>query len=123
MMGRYIAFIGVLAALLGGCSQKAEPPWAGPQSGSNLSALTQADVEKPATDLKQKWLNENPNEKEQVGQATIREVKKTATGWHMLFEQVRFPGEPEGESHHFLHIYIDTNGNLERVVRGPDEIA
>ena len=55
--------------------------------------------------------------------STIREVKSTSTGWHVIFEQVTLPGEPEGESHHFLNIYIDSKGKLEKIVRGPDEIT
>jgi hypothetical protein len=93
------------------------------QADARRGALTEREVRRLAADFKQKWMAEHPAEIEQIGQATIREVKKTATGWHVVFEQIRFPGEPEGESHHFLHIYLDSNGTLEKIVRGPDVIT
>ena len=85
--------------------------------------MTLDEVKRLATDFKRVWLAQNPGEAEQVGEATIREGKKTSTGWHVLLEQVRFPGQPEGESNHFLHIYVGSHGNPEKIVREPDVIT
>ncbi len=52
------------------------------------------------------------------------EILETAAGDVTVIEiSGRLWGEPEGESHHFLHVYIDSRGNQERIVRGPDEIT
>jgi len=108
--------------LLTGCSRQA--PTASSTSGPPaFSGLTQDQVRRLAMDVKDAWLKQNPDETEQIGQATIKQIERTDTGWHVLFEQVRFPGQPEGESHHFLHMYLDSSGRVEKVVRGPDVIA
>ena len=58
-----------------------------------------------------------------MGPSTVLEAKPTGTGWHVIFERITMPGQPEGESHHFLHVYVDAEGKLEKIVRGPDEIT
>ncbi len=87
------------------------------------SSLTQSQVRELATDFKAVWLKQNPDETELMGPSTVLEVKATSTGWHVTFERVTLLGQPEGESHHFLHVYIDLLGQLEKIVRGPDEIT
>jgi hypothetical protein len=87
------------------------------------SALTQDQVTKLATDFKTEWLKQNPSETKLTGAPTVREVKATSTGWHIMFGWVTLPGEPEGESKHTLHIYLDSKGKLQKIVRGPDEIS
>ena len=112
----------VAIALLAGCSRQV-PPASSTSRPAALPGLTEEQVRKFAMDLRDAWLKENTGEVEQIGQAVIKRVEKTDTGWYILFEQVRFPGQPEGESHHFLHIYLDSRGRMEKVVRGPDVIA
>lgn len=111
-----------LAVTVIGCSQQ---PLAPTQSHSERkpSGMTEDQVKKIAADFKAEWLKENPSETELMGPATVSEVKPTATGWHVIFERVTLPGKPEGESHHFLHVYINSKGRLEKIVRGPDEIT
>jgi PBP1b-binding outer membrane lipoprotein LpoB len=117
-MKKYIPII--LAMLVVGCSHDQKPEQATP---AQPAALTQGQVTKLATDFKIEWLKHNPNESHLTGDSTIRSIKPTTTGWHVIFEWVTLPGEPEGESHHFLHVYIDSKGKLEKIVRGPDEIT
>ena len=69
------------------------------------------------------WVQNNPNENEQVEGSEIIKIERTDNGWHVIFEKVRFKGMPEGESHHFLHMYFEENGDLMRIVRGPDEVS
>lgn len=112
----------VLAALLTGCTWQ-DGPAATQPADAQPASLTESEVRRLATEFKQKWMAEHPGEIEQIGQATIRAVERTPTGWHVVFEQIRFAGEPEGESHHFLHIYLDSRGTLEKIERGPDVIT
>lgn len=109
-------------ALLVGCSQQ---PTSQSELGheSKAAGLTQDQVTKLATDFKTEWLKQNPSETQLVGESTVCEIKATTTGWHVIFEWVTHPGQPEGESHHFLHVYIDSKGTLEKIIRGPDEIT
>ena len=112
----------LFAALLVGCSQQ---PTSENSSAAEPQpeALTQDQVTKLATEFKTEWLKQHPDEAQLTGKSTVRDIKSTSTGWHVIFEWVTLPGEPEGESHHFLHVYIDSKGKLEEIVRGPDEIT
>ena len=85
--------------------------------------LSKDRISEIAIEHRDKWVKENPVDAEQIDQARVKEIKKTSTGWHVILEEIRYPGQPEGESHHFLHIYLDKQGSLEKIVRGPDEIA
>ncbi|MBA4386807.1 MAG: hypothetical protein C0404_02430 [Verrucomicrobia bacterium] len=94
-----------------------------PSPAAAKSVLKHEEVRMLATNFKTEWIKQNPDEADVIAPSTIREVKATDTGWHVIFERVTYPGQPEGESHHFLHVYMDSKGKLEKVVRGPDKIA
>ena len=121
-MRRELRISVIAIALLAGCSRQV-PPVSSTSRPAALPGLTEEQVRKLAMDRRDAWLKENPGEVEQIGHAIIKQVERTDTGWYILFERVRFPGQPEGESHHFLHIYLDSKGRMEKVVRGPDVIT
>jgi len=106
-----------------GCSQENQRIGDSVCQQTEPAGLEQDKVSDIANKFKQKWIVEHPADVEQIGNAAIREITRTETGWHIVFEQVTFPGQPEGESHHFLHVYIDSTGHLEKIVRGPDVIS
>ena len=85
--------------------------------------LSESQVRELAQTYKAKWVKDNPSESEVIGPAIIQSVERTPSGWHVVFEHVTDRGQPEGEAHRYLHIYINSSGKLERVVRGPDAIA
>ena len=107
----------VLAALLAGCTREDQT------ANAQRSNLSETEVRRLATEFMRTWVAEHPSEAEKVGRATIRSLQRTDKGWHVVCEQIRLPGEPEGESHHFLHIYLDSKGTLEKIERGPDVIT
>lgn len=112
----------ILTVLVVGCSPQPEAPKQ-TQVKAQSTDLTEVQVKKLATDFKAEWLKQNPTEVELMDPSTVLEVRAISIGWHVIFERITLPGEPEGESHHFLHVYMDSEGNLEQVVRGPDEIT
>ena len=82
-------------------------------------ALSKTQIEALAVQSKEKWLAEH--HEEDIKFSTISTVEETANGWHVIFETVRLPGEPEDGSLHLLHVYLDGKGELIEVVPGPDE--
>lgn len=82
-------------------------------------ALSEKQVRNRAIQYKDEWQKTNP-EKALDG-ASISEIEKTEDGWHVTFEGGVLPGEAEGESRHFLHVYITGAGKIIKVAREPNE--
>ena len=115
------AILLLLGVVLVGCKRENQTPVT--VNEQEVVAKAQEHIEQLAIGFKEQWLKGNPREAELMILAVILETKETRGGWHVVFERITNVGEPEGESHHFLHVYIDSNGDLERVVRGPDDIT
>jgi hypothetical protein len=65
------------------------------------------------------WVADHP-EDAAFKDAPVFEIEKTDAGWHVVFEVVALPGESEGESHLYLHVRLNSDGEVIEVVRGPD---
>ncbi len=81
--------------------------------------LPESPIEKSATEFKNNWLDEHPDEAIEFKE--IPTIEKTASGWHAVFHAGPLPTEPEGEAPRSLHVYMDTDGGLIEVVLGSDE--
>jgi hypothetical protein len=79
-------------------------------------------VAKAAVKARDNWVADHP-EDVAFKDMPVSEIEKTDEGWHVVFEAVTLPGEPEGESHLYLHVHLDTDGKVIKVVRGPDEVS
>jgi hypothetical protein len=79
-------------------------------------------VGEAAAQARDAWVADHP-EDAAFQDAAVSEIEKTETGWHVVFEVVTLPGEPEGESHLYLHVHLDRDGEVTKVVRGPDEVS
>jgi hypothetical protein len=79
-------------------------------------------VGKAAAQARDAWVADHP-EDAAFKDAAVSEIERTEAGWHVVFEVVTLPSEPEGESHLYLHVYLDTDGEVTKVVRGPDEVT
>ena len=116
-----------------------EPLFPEPEFGDATEALSEA-VERAVGTGDSEWIDMLPKVREAAAQArdawvadhpedaafkdaAVSEIEKTEAGWHVVFEVVTLPGEPEGESRLYLHVHLDTDGEVTKVVRGPDEVS
>jgi hypothetical protein len=87
------------------------------------SRLLEAEVRQLALKYRQQWLEKNqPEEAALLVQGRIVSAEPSHNGWHVVFETRTgdHPSTPEGLHIYYLHIYLKTSGELDRVVRGPD---
>lgn len=88
-------------------------------SESTVSAETLFEL---AHQYKNQWIIENePESPLKTGE--IKSVEDTNDGWHFIFIKETGHDQPEGRHDYYLHIYMDKDGKLLKVVRGPDEIS
>jgi hypothetical protein len=85
-----------------------------------------AQLRQLATKYRDEWLAENkPEDATALAAGVIQTVEKTPQGWHITFVTLseRKPGIAAGFHDRFLHIYINSSGKLDRVVREPDRLS
>jgi hypothetical protein len=111
----------MLVAVAVGCSQQS-----GTQTPDKAkpSELSQVEVQNLAAAFRDQWLKENQRDTTEASETfeNFVSARQTSSGWHVVFGSSRV-SQPEGIQYGQLHIYMDSKGKLEKVVRGPDEVA
>lgn len=90
------------------------------------SGLSPSDIRRLATGYRDEWLSKTrPEDGRWLAESVIVSLERLQTGWHVVFETKtgNSPTTPEGLHIYYLHVYLDTSGKLERVVRGPDVVS
>ena len=88
------------------------------------SGLSQVQAKKLASVFRDRWLKENQRCTTETSDTfeNFVSARQTSSGWHVVFGSSRV-SQPEGIQYGQLHIYMDSKGKLEKVVREPDEVA
>ena len=79
-----------------------------------------------AISLRDQWLAANPSAESAIlVRGEIASVADEGRGWHVAFVTRTGHGvdTPEGMHDYFLHVYLDAEGRLLRVERGPDLVS
>lgn len=90
------------------------------------SGLSLSDIRIWATRYRNEWLSKtSPEDEHWLSEGIIVSVERLSPGWHVVFETKTgdFPATPEGLHIYYLHVYLDSSGKLERIVRGPDIVS
>jgi hypothetical protein len=118
-----ICIVIMIVSVAVGCSQQSgtrtQPPGKAEQS-----ELSQVEVKKLAAAFRDQWLKENQRDTTLTSETfeAFVSARQTSSGWHVVFGSSRV-SQPEGIQYGQLHIYMDSKGKLEKVVREPDEVA
>jgi hypothetical protein len=86
--------------------------------------LSASDVRALATRHRDAWMASHPDEGGALAESVVTSVERAAEGWHVTFEARtgESPDTPEGLHVYYLHVYLDAEGALLRIERGPDAI-
>lgn len=88
--------------------------------------ISEERVRELATQYRDQWLPRNASEDSaHLARGVIQSVEKVETGWHVVFTTRTGggPGAEEGLHVYFLHLYLTSSGELDKVVRGPDLVS
>ena len=75
------------------------------------------------------WATDNPTDAPQVIGASVSEVQHTSDGYHVILmknlSSYYADGRIKEEGMHlaYIHVFLDENLNVVKVVRGPDKIS
>lgn len=96
-------------------------PWGKETGGSGIS---EGEARRLATQYRDAWIQqEKPEASEWLRLGVIQSVEAAPDGWHVTFITTTGHDQPEGIHDYFLHVYIDRDGKLEKIVRGPDILS
>ena len=88
--------------------------------------ISEIRIRQIALQYRDQWLAKNNVEQTmQLEKSAIKSVKETKSGWHVIYSTVTGDeiGMEEGLHIYYLHVYLTSSGDLDKVVRGPDEIS
>jgi hypothetical protein len=88
--------------------------------------IHETELQELATKHRDVWLMTiHSQDHEPLSQSSIKSIKKGADGWHVTFltETGGGPGEEHGLHVYYLHVYLNEDGTLQKVVRGPDVLS
>jgi hypothetical protein len=86
--------------------------------------LSRAKVRRHATAHRDEWIaREKPEEAKLLQRGVVDSIERTKDGWHVTFVTRTGQDQPEGQHDYFLHVDLDEDGNLIKVVRGPDRLS
>ncbi len=88
--------------------------------------ISEERVRELAAQYRDQWLAKNASsDSAQLARGVIQSVEKVESGWHVVFATRTGggPGAEEGLHVYFLHLYLTSSGELDRVVRGPDVLS
>jgi len=85
-------------------------------------SISQDELRELAQQYRNEWLSENERDSPLV-ESEIKSIEETENGWHFIYLKETGHDQPEGRHDYYLHIYIDKNGKLLKVIRGPDLLS
>jgi hypothetical protein len=88
--------------------------------------ISEERIRQLAIQHRDQWLAKHATEDStQLAHGVIQSVEKVESGWHVVFATRTGggPGAEEGLHVYFLHLYLTSSGELDRVVRGPDLLS
>lgn len=105
------------------CSEKSENPAPNEQLVDSDEA-PELDIRELATGYRDEWVATHAREDDRpyLEQGEIEFVEPTEEGWHVQFKTYTYGG-PEGKHIYYLHVYLNEDGSLDRVQRGPDLLS
>lgn len=89
-------------------------------------AISEVRVRQLATQYRDQWLAERTAEDTaQLARGAIKLVEKIESGWHVVYATPTGggPGMEEGLHIYYLHVYLNSSGELDKVVLGPDVLS
>lgn len=113
----------LLCVSLCSCSEKPENQVPARQI-TNPEVAPELDIRELATEYRDEWVATHAQEDDRphLEQGQIDHVEPIEDGWHIQFKTSTGTG-PEGRHDYYLHIYMNKDGSLERVKRGPDGLT
>ncbi len=95
-------------------------PW---DKGSG-GGISEIQARRLATQYRDAWIQqEKPEDSEWLRLGVIQSVQATQDGWHVTFVTATGHDQPEGVHDYYLHVYLDRDGKLDKIVRGPDVLS